>query len=488
MSTRPSALADDVRGSWASVAPKMQNAGVLLALAAGAAVLGVAFMFVAAAFDGAAPVVALAIPVVPLLSLAVLARPFVGVLVVIATLPFGSLGFAAAGTTLQIVEVAAFVVAALVVIRRLAASQTPLPWTPIFFFPLALIAWTFVALYSAIDETLAVKQLFALAGGTLLASVVLAACRSMLDVRRVMGMLVAAAALMSILALSTGGGRIASSYGGATVTGRLSGAFEHPNQLGSFCAMTAALAVGLAAGARSQRARVASGLALVLLLIALALTFSRGAWIGTAAAFVFLLIMLRDARRMLFAFAVPLAVLGLVIWSAEPDSPQLEVVGERARAITERSPYDGRDQIWAEAVRQVADDPITGQGPGSFPVASVRAASEAFSVAPNHAHNLLLNWAAETGIPAALVIVGFAVALGVATRGASLGALARGQPRDRAIVLAIAAALISVAGQGFFDYVLGNAVLHLTVWILIGCLVVAARSGGSRSPAVGRSL
>jgi O-antigen ligase len=460
-----------VRTAWASLGRPVQTTGELLALAIPAALLGAGLMAISAIARDAAPLVALAIPIVPLLAVLVLTRPFTGVIVVLATMPFGAIGIPAGFATLQAVEIAVLVVASVTILRRLALSQTPLPWSPLFAFPLALLACTLLALYSAASTTLAVKQVFALIGGWLFASVVVASCRDVADVRRVLGMLVAIASV----ALSTGGGRIQSLGGGTEIDGRLRGAFDHPNQLGAFMGMAAALAVGLAAGSRTTRGRVAGGVALALLLAALALTFSRGAWIGTATAFLFLLLTMREARRMLIGFAVPMAIIGFVIWSAEPDRPEIKVVGERVGALTQRSPYDGRDQIWAEAIREIREDPLTGQGPGAFPLTATRAASEASSVAPDHAHNILLNWGAETGIPAVLVIVGFAIALGFSTRTAGRKALARGEPRDRAIALAIAAALISVLGQGVFDYVLGNSVLHLTMWALIGCLIVTAR-------------
>lgn len=449
-----------------------------LAAAALTAALGAALMAVSAPFDDASPAVAIALPLAPVLALAVIARPLVGVLGVFATLPLGSVGAPVGPVTLQAVEVAVLILGALLVLRRLAMGETPLPWSPLFAFPLALIAWTLVALYSAIDETLAVKQLAALTGGVVFASVVLASCKSMVDVRRVLGVLTAVAALVSILALSSGA-RFESQFSGALVAGRLQGAFDHPNQLGSFCALAGAIALALVVGARTRRARVASGAALALMAAALALTLSRGAWIAMAVAAVFLFIVLPGARRILFVFGIPLAILGVVIWSAEPDRPELKVVGERARALTVLSPYDGRYDIWAEAVREIKDDPLTGQGPGSFPVASVRAASEASSVTPRHAHNILLNWGAETGVPAAVIVVAFAVALGFATRTASRGAKARGDPGDRAIVLGLAAALLSVAGQGTVDYTLSNSVLHILVWGLIGCLLVAVREGSA---------
>jgi putative inorganic carbon (hco3(-)) transporter len=457
--------------------PVQRGFGVLgMAAALGAAALaGAALMVIASTGKDAAPLVALAVPILPLLAVAVLWRPSIGVIAVLATIPFGSVAIPTGAVRLEAIEIAVLVVGALVVLRRLALGQTPFPWSPLFAFPLALVACTLIALYSALDPALAAKQFGALIGGAVFAATVMSSCRDMEDVRRVVGVLVLVVSVVAVVALSTGGGRLESSYGGATVSGRLEGAFSSPNQLGALVAVGAVLAVGVAVGARMGRSRVFGGLALALLLAVLALSLSRGAWIGAALAFGFLIVTLKEARRMLFAFAVPLVVIGFFVWSAEPDRPELKVVGERAKAFTARSPYDGRDQIWAEAIREIKNDPLTGQGPGNFPVASVRAGSEASSVSPDHAHNLFLNWAAETGIPAVVIIIFFIVALGEATRRAGRAARERGDPRDRAIVLAIAAALIAVLGQGLFDYVLTNAVLHITTWGLIGLLIVCRR-------------
>jgi putative inorganic carbon (hco3(-)) transporter len=481
-----------IRAGWAPLATPWQGvrgAAGGTALVLSAAALGAGLMAVSALFGDAAPAIALALPLAPLFAIIVVARPFVGVMAVLATMPFGSLGVSTGPATLQSVEIAVLVVGGLIILRRLALSQAPLPWSPLFVFPLALLAWTLVALYSAIDETLAVKQIAALLGGWVFASVVVAACRDLRDVRRILGALTGIAVVMAILAISSGGGRFTSFYGGAQVEGRLTGAFDHPNQLGSLCAMAVAVAIGLSSGARTARGRLAAGAAPLLLLPALTLSLSRGAWIGMALGVLFLIATLREARRLLLLLAIPVAVLGGVVWSAEPDQPELKIIGERAKALTSRSPYDGRDKIWAAAVQEVKNDPLTGTGPGTFPVAAVRANSPASSIAPWHAHNLFLNWAAETGVPSVIIIVAFAIALALATHRANASALARGDPRDRAVNLGIAAALVTVVGQGFFDFVLGNPVLHITVWALIGCLIVAVREGvGGAGAAPGRPL
>ena len=48
-------------------------------------------------------------------------------------------------------------------------------------------------------------------------------------------------------------------------------------------------------------------------------------------------------------------------------------------------------------------------------------------------------------------------------------------PRHRGLILSIGAALFAIFVQGIFDYTLGNPVIRITVWMLIGALLVAVR-------------
>jgi putative inorganic carbon (HCO3(-)) transporter len=188
-----------------------------------------------------------------------------------------------------------------------------------------------------------------------------------------------------------------------------------------------------------------------------------------------MLVKLREARRLLLVLAVPLVIVGFFVWSLTGTKTDVKVVGERARAITVLSPYDDRRVIYREAYREIRENPVLGVGPGGFPVASTLVVSESATLSYAHAHNLYLNWAAEVGLPSVVIILGFAFSLMLSGRTASAGARVRGDPRDRAIVIGISAALITVLVQGFFDYVVPNPVVYTALWTLIGALLVARR-------------
>jgi len=449
--------------------------GLALQLSAGAsaAALGLALAIVASPFEELGPVVLLAIPLVPLAIVAVMVDPIVAPLIVAATLPTGSVGANLGPVTLQAAEGAALAVGALIIIRRLALGQSPLPFARELIWPVLLLGWTLVALYSAVDEALAIKQVVALLGGILLATATLASCRDLRGVRILLGFVTFIGLIVAVLSLSENHG-FQATQGGAQVQGRLQGAFQSPNQLGSWCALVIPIAAGLLFASPGRFGRLLGAVSLLALLGSLVFSLSRSAWIGTGAAVLLLLFTLREARRLLAFILVPLVVAGYLIFSFAPTPPEVEVVGERVRAIAVRSPYDARSEIYHEALNEIREDPITGQGPGGFAIASRRAGTETSTVFADHAHNMLLNYGAESGLPAVGLVLAFVLALGAAAR---RGARAAGRidPRHRGLILSIGASLFAIFVQGFFDYTLGNPVIRITVWMLIGALLVAVR-------------
>ena len=415
------------------------------------------------------PVVLVVMALVPIVGLALFQIPLVGVALVFATFPLGSLVSSLGPLPLQPVEAAVLVVTVFAGVRRLAHGVAPIPWHPMLVWPLLLLGWALVAVPSSADRTLALNQILALGAGMLFAGVVIGVCREPEALKRMLGIFVGVAAAMAIFGLTTVDDPQAM-FGGAVVANRAEGAFNQPNQLGSFSAMASMIAVGVAFSSRTRAGRIAAGTASLLLLAALTLSLSRGGWFGTALAGCYLMIAVPRARRAIAIASVPL-ILGIAaVVTFIPDSPQVEVVGARLQALTAENPYDGRPQIWAEARREIVLDPWTGQGPGNFPVVSARAGSEASTVFADHAHNLLLTWAAESGLPAALLIVAFAVAIGLGVRRSRRDLLRRGRVADASLIAGLAAAGITVLGQGVVDYPLRNEVLWFTFWTLIGAL------------------
>ena len=447
-----------------------------LTLAAGAVAagsisvaVGAGLAQIAGRFGDNGPIVLLGLVVVPLLIVGILHDGRLAVLVVFATFPLSTVAIPTGFGDIQLVEVTVIAAAILVALQRLGTGRSALPWPSPLWWVLCLLAGAIVAVPSAADQELAFKQVATLIAGLTLCCVVVAACSNLSDVRRVLAGLVAVATGIAAGAFASGE-QIVSTLGGARVRGRAVSSFDHSNQLGSLCALGALLALGLLLGARTRWGRIAAAGAMALLVGGQLLSLSRGAWIGTVVAVIFLVLVLPEARRLLLVVTAPLIAVAFLIGSFAPQTPQIQVIGERFQSLTVLSPYDARSEIWAEALRQIREDPLTGQGPGNFPVASSRSASETRTVYASHAHNILLNWTAEVGVPAGLMIVGLAVSLGIVVHRLRRRIASRNQ-KDHVLVAGMAAALVSVVAQGQVDYTLRSSVIFFAIWSVIGALL-----------------
>jgi O-antigen ligase len=344
-------------------------------------------------------------------------------------------------------------------------------WWPVAIGLLAILSTT-----GASSLTLAIGQLLLLAVGGLAFLTVVGAVQQSGDVSRIVAAWCAAGLGVSLHALS-GAGELAATSGGLTVDGRPTGIFDSPNQLGAYAAMTLMVALGLTLSARGGWLRLLGVATAAASAGALGLSLSRGAWVGGGVAGLLFIAGLPAARRLFGRLVVPtVSVAVIAVGLLLPEAPpQLEVVGQRFETLAagETSPYDNRDAIYAEAIRQARDAPLLGQGPANFPEVSERAASESSFVGADHAHNTVLNTAAEFGIPVVFLLVGFALVLLRTARQASRR-LAR--PRDRALAAGVGAALVVQVVHGLIDYTLRNATLAVMTWVTAGLIVALART------------
>jgi O-antigen ligase len=456
---------------YAADAPR---SAVMAPLASAVAVAaGVALVAGGARAGDKGPLLLLVACVVAVLAVAAYLRPAFAVVGVLLAFPVGST--ALPGGLLKVVQAAAFAMAGIVVLRRIAAARTPLPWSPPLWWALGLLGWTFVSLTTALDTTLAVKQIAALLGGIVFSSVVLASCRSIAELRKVLLVFVVACAATAGWAVAHAG-TLHSAYGGTIAQNRLHGTFSHPNDLASFCVMAALVAIGIALRPKSLTERVLATSSALLLIVALTLSLARGGWIGLVVGVGYLLVTVPEARKAMLALLATIAI--AVAFGANflgSGSTNVQVVTQRLTAINKVSPYDNRKQIWAEAIREIKQSPLTGYGAGNFVVSSIRPESTTVQVYAEHAHDLWLTWAAEIGIPGAIFIAGLAVALARSISRARQAAVARRDWAERALIAGLGAALLSVLGQGLVDYTLRNAVILLEVWMLVGAVLVVRR-------------
>lgn len=222
---------------------------------------------------------------------------------------------------------------------------------------------------------------------------------------------------------------------------RVLAVYHSPNALALFLGRLIPSALTLSAAAiimqRSWRRAMLPFVTVILLLAAFYITFSRGAWLGIIAAFVFILIFLLG-RRAVFAVA------GLVILSllAIPLLPW-----ERLLAAT---PLVQRLYVWQAAVAMLGDHPLTGIGMDNFLYYYPQYILPQAALEPDisHPHNLILDFWLRLGILGLPTLVWlqyqFWRAAGVVWRSA-------GAHEEKVLALAIMASMVDFLVHGLID-------------------------------------
>jgi len=298
--------------------------------------------------------------------------------------------------------------------------------------------------------------------------------RAALDLLVVVGGVIAGMALASA-------GSLEAVEGGSVISGRLTGPFAQPNELGMACAALLPVAVVCLVTAESRRLVIVLGVATSALVMAWAMSMSRGAWIGGIASLVCLAICEPRTRRALSGIGAALAATCVIAVLAPRNTALLGVIGARLDSLGDptQNQYDARPQIWEEAWRQATERPWFGVGPGGFPVAATDSASAVSSYDADHPHNLLLTILAERGTiglaVGVLVVAGCVLAIRRhVLADTSFNAVAASL-RSRSV--AVVAGLVAVAVHCMFDMPLRNPIVSALVWTLLGMAVVAETAG-----------
>jgi len=181
---------------------------------------------------------------------------------------------------------------------------------------------------------------------------------------------------------------------------RLQGFMLHEQRLALMAGTAALLGAGLLLeGGLTKRGRGLLWAAVALALLTLLATQARFFTAATAVMLAGLLAWAnRNRAHRVLLVGLPLLVGGLVLLVANLD---LFMRGEQDATLTNRIP------IWLHTIEGIARRPLVGYGLGSFRFGFV----ELGSWVPAHAHNMYLNAAFEQGIPAALFLTLFLLAV-----------------------------------------------------------------------------
>ena len=442
----------------------VQLGTVALALAA-SALLGVVLAEVGLRFGPGALLLLLAVPA---LAWVAETRPHALVTGLALLLPVGLLTLG----PLELVQLAMVLVVVVALARAVLHGTVALPPWQVGVPLVAMLLAAGLATSGARDPDAAFRLDVRLVLEVLLVVAVITVLTVTRHVHQVALALVVAGGAIAVWSLLTLG-EVTLYLDGAVVSNRASGPFGQPNELGLVAAALLVLSVGVGIATWSLVTRLVCAVSAALLLGALLLSFSRGAWIGAGVGLAALAVLSPTSRRAL-ARLVALGGGSLVLLTVLGSSLSRSLAA-RLSSIREPSsnPYDERPLIWGEAVRQIHERPLTGQGPGAFPTAA-QSADGGVGLAAEHAHQLLLTVAAEyglLGLAALLALIGGLVFLGTGAR------VRRGGEGDGGATLqpVLVASLAAVAAHGVLDYPLRNAVGSALVWLLVGLLVAQHR-------------
>ena len=284
-------------------------------------------------------------------------------------------------------------------------------------------------------------------------------------------------------------------------TYRAYGTFEQPNPYAGYLGMIWTVAIAVGAGlmirsakspdfAQSRRLWIPFGIGLIAIaggaasLAGLYLSFSRGAWIGAAAAGIIMLIFVPRRRWI----GIGLATLGAIIFFAlysfnllpSAIASRFADVGSFFQVYDVRGVHvnDSNFAIverlahWQAAVNMAEANPIFGVGFGNYEAAYETYRLVKWQYALGHAHNIYLNTLAETG---AIGLAGYLILWG-SIFAVTIRVIHRAGGVERALAIGLLGTWTHLMTHQFLDNLYVNNV-HLLIGTLLGllCLLTADR-------------
>lgn len=141
-----------------------------------------------------------------------------------------------------------------------------------------------------------------------------------------------------------------------------------------------------------------------------------------------------------------------------------------------------REVLWMESLQFFREHPWLGLGPMHYAQAGVRVAA--------HPHNAVLQWLAEWGLPATLLLTTVCATAGLAFAGYVRRAVQAGRDHPAQLRAALLAALAGIAAQSMVDGTLIMPVSQTLLALLCGWamgLYLEERQGAARSSLPGRA-
>jgi O-antigen ligase len=242
----------------------------------------------------------------------------------------------------------------------------------------------------------------------------------------------------------------------------------HPNLYAAFLLMTLPLWFFGVEHLKRGFLKVMVNLGVVFGFVALLYTYARSGWLGMMAGMG--LLGLRDPRilKRLVLFVVLFAVIAQIMTVSMVGMGVIEVIELRFSQL-ETSDYSARPAIWAGAIELVRQYPLLGVGIGAF---RNHAATTKLTFRVIHAHNVILTYASELGLPCTLAYVTFlAMVFGMAWRSLR----ARAIPSYGFIAQGAFVGLSGVLFLAQFDHIFFDRSVGFAFYGLMGLVVAFDR-------------
>ncbi|HEY9857662.1 MAG TPA: lipid-A-disaccharide synthase-related protein [Stenomitos sp.] len=253
---------------------------------------------------------------------------------------------------------------------------------------------------------------------------------------------------------------------------RAASVFYHPNIFSAYLLLVSGLGLMLLIHDRGlKRYGIAGGLSLIML--AQVLTASRSGWIGTAATLA--LIGLLVDRRILIALFGGMTVSLMAFW---------QVLLPRLQSLLNADFQSNRNRVlvWKSALAMIRERPLTGWGPGSWPVVYPKFENPEILESLPHAHNMYLMIGAEFGLIVLLVLLGVFLSLVIKT----IRATAETPWRRHVVVLGCT--IVGYLVVGLFDFIFTEGRNSILFFSMLGMLVAIRKFKPKPQRAVSRVL
>ncbi|MBO9539558.1 lipid-A-disaccharide synthase-related protein [bacterium] len=240
---------------------------------------------------------------------------------------------------------------------------------------------------------------------------------------------------------------------------RAASIFYHPNILSAYLILASGIGMMLMLQ-RRRKERIVVGLGLAAIMLCQVLTSSRSGWIGTIATF--LLIGILVDRRILITLVGGISAALMAFWPMI--LPRLQTLGQMDFTSNHH-----RVLVWKSALAMIRERPLTGWGPGTWPMVYPQFEDPLILEKMPHAHNMYLMIGAEFGLLVLVVLLGVFISLVVKS------ALDTRKTPWHAHVAILGCTIVGYLLVGFFDFIFTEGRNSILFFGMLGMLVAMRR-------------